>query len=234
MSYKKRIDGFERFRKDYSETSADYKKLLEEGQKPDILVIACSDSRIDPAILTRSDLGELFAVRNIAALVPPYTHGEENGTRAAIEYAVRSLRVRHIVVLGHAGCGGIRALATGDPPHFQFLHPWLQIGLEAKQALYSTLKNAPKSEKIKALEQAAIVLSLENLFSFPWIKAKHDDLHLHGWYFDLKECALLEYNPQNAEFENIALHTEALMPFNESKGLQYFLKTQSKKGAKAP
>lgn len=238
MPYKKLIEGFEKFREDYfrSDKRVAYQKLVEEGQKPETLVIACSDSRIDPAILTNSNPGEFFAVRNVAALVPPYNNGGLlRGTSSAIEFAVRQLQVKHIVILGHAGCGGINALATGnyqatENHRFQFLHHWLNIAGQAKDAIYTQLKTAPETEKIRALEQAAIVVSLENLLSFPWIKARHDSgsLHIHGWYFDMKTGALLEYNPAQGSFENITSRTEISPAPDNADYLIRFLEHYSK------
>ncbi|MCB1579861.1 MAG: carbonic anhydrase [Rhodospirillales bacterium] len=213
MAYKKLLDGFSLFKKDYfhSKKGEAYQKLVAEGQKPETLVIACSDSRIDPAILTYSDPGEFFAVRNVAALVPPYNNGGLlRGTSSAIEYAVRFLQVKHIVILGHAGCGGIGALATGnfqvtEYHNFEFLHHWLGIASEAKEQVFSVLSFAGEKQRTKALEQASILVSLENLRSFPWIKDKYErqELQIHGWYFDMKEGQLLEYNVEKGLFEDI-------------------------------
>ncbi|HOO51978.1 MAG TPA: carbonic anhydrase, partial [Alphaproteobacteria bacterium] len=195
----------------HSEKGEDYQRLVDEGQKPETLVIACSDSRIDPAILTYSDPGEFFAVRNVAALVPPYNNGGIlRGTSSAIEYAVRVLQVKHIVILGHAGCGGIDALATGDFQvtkyhNFEFLQHWLGIALEAKEQVFSVLNFYSQEEKTKALEQASILVSLENLLSFPWIrdKCERKELQIHGWYFDMKGGKLLEYSEEKGIFENV-------------------------------
>lgn len=213
MPYKKLIDGFHLFQQGYlkSEKGQNYKELVERGQKPEALVIACSDSRIDPAILTHSDPGEFFAVRNIAALVPPYNHaGTLQGTSSAIEYAVRHLEVKHIVILGHSGCGGINALATNNyqaTSHhsFQFLHDWLNIGLKAKEQVFKNFECSSDREKRRILEQATILVSIENLLSFPWIKDKCDreKLYIHGWYFDMVGGDLLEYNMIKNAFKNI-------------------------------
>lgn len=238
MPYQKLIKGFAKFKEDYfqSDRRDEYQKLVEEGQKPETLVIACSDSRIDPAILTHSDPGEFFAVRNVAALVPPYNNGGLlRGTSSAIEYAVRQLQVKHIVILGHAGCGGINALVTGnyqatEHHSFQFLHHWLRIAGDAKDAIDQKLKNADDAEKIKALEQASIVVSLENLLSFPWIKARYDsgDLHIHGWYFDMKAGNLLEYNAERASFEDVTDHSLSAIKLGNTDHLEHFLKNYSK------
>lgn len=214
MTYRKLIEGFEKFRAEYfdSPRKSDYERLVKEGQQPETLVIACSDSRIDPAILTDSHPGEFFAIRNVAAIVPPYNKdGTLLGTSSAIEYAVRFLKVKHIVVLGHAGCGGIQALATEnyqatEHHSFQFLNHWLGIGENAKNVIQNSLKDADPKELLTCLEKAMIVVSLENLLSFPWIKDKFDrqEIFIHGWYYDMCKGNLLEYDPMPGRFRNIS------------------------------
>ncbi len=238
MTYKKLIDGFHIFQKDYyeSEDNAFYKELAEHGQKPETLVIACSDSRIDPAILTQCDPGDLFAIRNVAALVPEYNNkrGLLRGTSSAIEYAVRHLEVKHIVILGHSGCGGVEALATGNfqatsNHSFQFLHHWLNIGTETKEGVFKTMTDVNEEERTCILGQALILNSLANLLSFPWIKDKceREELQIHGWYFDLLKGKLLEYDPKEKLFDDIH-HSEASAHFLKDKpALADFLKNYS-------
>ena len=195
MTYKKLIAGFHQFKETYfnSNKRVDYKKLVEEGQTPETLVIACSDSRIDPAIVTSSSPGEFFAVRNVGALVPPYDNGGMlHGTSSAIGYAVRILKVKHVVVFGHAHCGGVEALANREGRaygEYEFLDGWLSIGQEAKDEVDKRLEKHSPPQKIIALEQAVIVASLENLLTFPWLREAYErgDLELHGWYFDLTQ-----------------------------------------------
>jgi len=234
MPYKKLIAGFHIFKKNYfqSKDKELYQNLVDHGQKPETLIIACSDSRIDPAILTHSTPGDFFAIRNVAALVPPCNNtGILHGTSSAIEYAVRQLKVGHIVILGHAGCGGVNALATEnykaiDNNDFQFLHHWLGIAATAKEKVYNVLGEADDSTKTKALEQASILVSMENLLSFPWIKDKYTakEVQIHGWYFDMKKGDLLEYNPATFRFEEARQHdsTEALL--EEGLNIDSFLK----------
>ncbi|GJL85408.1 MAG: carbonic anhydrase [Micavibrio sp.] len=234
MPYKKLIDGFHLFQKEYtsSEKGAYYKKLIGREQKPETLVIACSDSRIDPAILTHSDPGEFFGIRNVAALVPPYNNaGLLRGTSSAIEYAVRHLEIKHIVILGHEGCGGVNALATGNYQatsnhNYQFLHHWLDIGAKAKEEVSHKLHDAQDEVKTRALEQATILVSMENLLSFPWIKDKCDreELQIHGWYFDKSEGQLLEYNAKNELFEKVGDSEAAPFFLKDKPNLNTFLK----------
>lgn len=183
----KLLDGFQSFRDTYfSETPQLFQTLSREGQKPGVLVIACSDSRVDPAILFNAAPGELFVVRNVANLVPPYQpDGQYHGTSAAIEFAVRDLEVSEILVLGHSSCGGIgalRDLARGHPENREFIGPWVAIAADACSA----------HADAREVEQAAIRQSVANLRSFPWLAEREaaGKLALHGWWFDLEAGTL--------------------------------------------
>ena len=202
---RKLIDGFGRFRTAHFETGGSlYQRLTREGQAPRTMVIACCDSRVDPAIVTDCDPGDLFVVRNVANLVPPYeTAGHYHGTSAALEFAVLGLNVRHVVVMGHARCGGIRALLGGLPQDSgvgQFIKPWMEI---ANAARHEAATAATAAEGERAVEQAAIRISLDNLMTFPWIRERTADgrLTLHGWYFDLDQGQLLHYRPDTGRYE---------------------------------
>ena len=194
-----------------SKKGENFYKLVRDGQNPETLFIACSDSRIDPAILTQSDPGEFFSIRNVAAFVPPYKNeGFLNGTSSAIEYAVRFLKVKHIVVMGHADCGGIQALATDNfelegEDDFEFLQEWLKLGKAAQSAIWDNINSQNNERKIRTLEQASILISLLNLLTYPWIKSKYDnnDLQIHGWYFEMAKGQLLEYCFEQNQFEEI-------------------------------
>jgi len=208
---KKLIDGFYRFRtQHYERDGTPFKQLVREGQAPKIMVIACCDSRVDPAIVTDCDPGDLFVVRNVANLVPPYeTSGHYHGTSAALEFAVRFLAVRHVVVLGHARCGGIRALmqgVDGGDDRSQFIQPWMEIATAARHKAMSGTAGQPSTDVERACEQAAIEVSLNNLLSFPWIRRRVEDrqLWLHGWYFDMDHGELLRYNPADGGFDSLS------------------------------
>jgi len=199
---KKLIAGFRRFHSEHFETEDGlYQRLTREGQSPRTMVIACCDSRVDPAIITDCDPGDLFVVRNVANLVPPYeTGGHYHGTSAALEFAVRVIGVRHVIVLGHARCGGIRSLINGLPGSGdigQFIRPWMAIAEEAR-----SIHDRGGPERPGAAEQAAIRVSLRNLLSFPWIRDAVDRrlLALHGWYFDMDEGDLLCYRETDQQF----------------------------------
>ncbi|MEK7696945.1 MAG: carbonic anhydrase, partial [Pseudomonadota bacterium] len=157
----KLIRGFHRFRTRYFETEQTlYQRLTQQGQSPQIMVIACCDARVDPALITDSDPGDLFVVRNVANLVPPQeTGGHYHGTSAAIEFAVRSLRVRHIIVRGHARCGGIHALLQGSGDanaSGQYIQPWMAIADEARTVALAAHGDPSSDAAQRTCEQAAI------------------------------------------------------------------------------
>jgi carbonic anhydrase len=206
MPFIKLVKGFRRFQKQYfKDDNNTYQKLIEQGQSPEALVIACSDSRNDPALLMNSEPGDLFVVRNVAAIVPPYgPDGNYHGTSAAIEFAVKGLKVKNIVVLGHALCGGVRELATGENAamNFEFLKSWIEIGAPARDAIKRELADAPLELRLRALEQAVIVTSINNLMTFPWIQEKvaSGEIRLHGWYFDMVNGQMMGYDFEKGSF----------------------------------
>jgi carbonic anhydrase len=200
MPFEKLVKGFRQFQTEYfNKDKRLYTRLVKQGQSPEALVIACSDSRNDPALLMRSEPGDIFVVRNVAAIVPPYgPDGNYHGTSAAIEFAVKGLRVKDIVILGHAQCGGIRELAQGSasPNRFEFLSSWIEIGSAARDAVHAGLQDASPEVRLRALEQAVILTSLNNLMTFPWIKTEVEAgrMALHGWYFDMLDGKMLNYD----------------------------------------
>ncbi len=186
------LNGFERFREKYFESSNKPYDHLKIAQQPNVLVIACSDSRVDPAILFDANPGDLFVVRNVANLVPPYSdHGCALGVSAALEFAVCQLEVKHVVVLGHSQCGGIQALASGADG--EFIPQWIEIAEDA----------ASVQSSARTLEQSSIRLSLRNLLTFPFVKKRVHDakLAIHGWYFDLDSGQLSAFDPEVDEFK---------------------------------
>lgn len=171
-------------------------------------MIACSDSRTDPALVLNSRPGDLFVVRNVAAIVPPYkTDSSHHGTSAAIEFAVRRLKVKHILVMGHSLCGGIQALTDLDKmkQEYEFLPQWMGIGASALETVARDPRNADPETRRHALEQAVILISLKNLLTFPWIKTEVDagKIDLHGWHLDISDGKLLHYEPDTDSFQDI-------------------------------
>ncbi|MHB8121168.1 MAG: carbonic anhydrase [Desulfuromonadaceae bacterium] len=200
------LAGFKRFRQHYFDPHEQRFAALQQGQNPKVLVIGCSDSRVDPAILTGCAPGELFVVRNVANLVPPCEYdNQHHGVSAALEYAVCHLEVERIIILGHSGCGGIGALmhgiSNGRPA--EFIGPWVNIAERARQQVLLELPDKDPATQSRACEQAAILVSLENLLTFPWIseRVESGSLLLHGWYFDIGIGQLYSYAPETAGFE---------------------------------
>ncbi len=201
---KKLGSGFKRFKKEYFGKNSTLFKELNKGQRPKTLVISCSDSRVDPAIMFDCRPGELFIVRNVANLVPSYNpDGGVHGVSAALEFAVCNLKVENIVVLGHSQCGGIMALLGGNSG--EFISQWMDTAKSAKIEALTVSKGKSKKIRQKNCEHAAIKLSYSNLLTFPWIKerVKSDKLALYAWYFDLGKGILQQYSPKSGKFEMV-------------------------------
>ena len=202
---KQLITGFTDFRKNFfGKDSGFYQKLTRRGQTPKIMVIACSDSRVDPAILFGTRPGELFVIRNVANLVPPYQPDDSfHGTSAAIEFGVRDLEIQDIVIVGHAFCGGIDVLCShtlGEKDdNREFITSWIKIALPAMESIN---KSSKKEDMIHDAEKASIVNSIKNLRTFPWIVSLEEQskLRIHGWWFDMEHGALWTCEDGQKEF----------------------------------
>jgi len=210
----KLVAGFRKFRDKYfAGEHALYARLSSTtnggGQAPKTLIIGCSDSRVDPAIITSASPGELFIVRNIANLVPPYeTKGGRHGVSSAIEFAVINLKVENVIVLGHRQCGGIRALMTNQLVRpGGFVEQWMNIAREAKERVLSKFAGADEDVLCRHCELESIITSLENLRTFPFVEEAIQErgLTLMGIYFDLEQGTLLEYDSEIKQFKNIEL-----------------------------
>jgi len=185
-----------------------YRKLGEEGQHPNIMIIACCDSRVDPATIFDATPGELFVVRNVANLVPPFEpHGDYHGTSAALEFAVTGLEVEHIVVLGHARCGGIQAFLDGvdsGKPGDSFIAKWMSLlnpgrGTALRPGLVG------QEARLRALELEGIRHSIDNLETFPFVRERENAgrLIIHGGYFGVATGELLSLNRETGAFEPV-------------------------------
>lgn len=215
------VEGYHSFLGDrFRAEQARFRELAEIGQSPTTMVIGCCDSRVSPEVIFDAGPGELFVVRNVANLVPPYTPDDDyHGTSAALEFAVMSLKVSNIVVLGHAQCGGVRGFASNEVnPEGQPLSPgdfigkWIKLIAPAYEALGS-----PKGDIggfINELELESIKQSLANLRTFPWVKALEESgkLSLYGAYFGVMDGRLRAYDPQANAFTPIGgeAHSAAL------------------------
>lgn len=182
------LAGFERFRtRYYNHDGSLLAALSSQGQAPKALVVACCDSRVDPAIILDVDPGELFVIRNVANLVPPEEQGGTyHGTSAAVQFAVQTLNVEHIVILGHSHCGGIQAL-MGEGAAGRYIGAWMSIAAAAREQVLQAYPEAAQADQAHACELAALRVSLNNLRTFPWIeeRVQRGELTLHAWYFDI-------------------------------------------------
>jgi len=207
------IDGHREFRtKNFAHISDRYRQLAEQGQGPDTMVIACCDSRAAPETIFNSLPGEIFVVRNVANLVPPYEpDGHYHATSAALEFAVQSLKVKNIVVLGHGRCGGIEAalnpaaepLSPGD-----FIGKWMELLSPPAQAIVAN-EWMTRAERQTALEHISIRFSIANLRTFPCVSILEgrERLNLHGAWFDISEGILWIMDPEKGDFSRIAADT---------------------------
>ncbi len=207
---KRLLEGYANFRKGrYASEAERYMTLGEGSQKPTIMMIACCDSRAAPETIFDAGPGEIFVVRNVANLVPPYTpDGGHHATSAALEFAVLSLGVRYLVVMGHGRCGGIRA-AVGDAgplSHTDFIGSWMRA---IKDVARSVTNNHGEDETIRErhIERASIEHSIANLRTFPWIRTKENrkELSIHGIWFDISLGELHTYNEEEAIWELITV-----------------------------
>lgn len=199
------VAGFKRFReRSLDGNDAQFQDLVQFGQAPSTLVVACCDSRVDPALILDCAPGDLFVIRNVANLVPPAeTQGHYHGTSAALEFGVRNLGVQHIIVLGHAQCGGIHALLEGGVSKDEsFIAEWMGIAEAARKQVECEYAQANSVTRHRACEQSSILVSLDNLMTFSWIRERVEQnrLALHGWYFDIERGELLGYNPTTRQF----------------------------------
>jgi carbonic anhydrase len=212
MALESLLKGFADFRVGYYREHLDlFEKLATQGQSPKILIVGCADARVDPGILTQTKPGDIFTVRNIGAIVPPAQippDERQHGTSAAIEFAVRGLEVEHVVILGHALCGGIAALVDGDRSAFadyDYLSTWTAVAQSVRDHAMAELQGRPRAEINRAVEQASVVNSVVNLMGFPWVaeRVAAGKLVLHAWWFNFAEGQLHAFNPDTAAFDPV-------------------------------
>jgi carbonic anhydrase len=188
MTINKLLKGFDSFCQQYASSDINLMaKLAKAGQTPEIMMVACSDSRVDPALLFQCDPGELFILRNVANLVPPYEcDHRHHGTSAALEFGICYLKVKHLVILAHSQCGGIQAhMSENKLIQNDFLGDWLSL-----------LHNAEKSHHPDECAQNALLFSYQNCLTFPWIQQALNDgtLKIHLWFFDILQVRLKSYD----------------------------------------
>ena len=197
-SFKKIIKGYRDFRKRYATgDNSIMQNLAYHGQKPEIMVVACCDSRVDPALILQCEPGDLFVVRNVANIVPPHeTDDRHHGTSAALEFGVCHLKVKHLIILGHSQCGGIEALLNGaNLKQNDFITNWV--------SLINT--NSATVKDIDAFAKQALTYSYQNCLTFPWIKerVRQKKLTIHLWFFDIKTAEISAYSFTEKQYQTL-------------------------------
>jgi carbonic anhydrase len=198
------IEGFRRFKESWFKSARKAKSVFKE-QSPQVLVIACSDSRVDPALLFDADPGDFFMIRNLASLVPPYVRDSSfHGISAALEYAIRKIKVSHVIVMGHTHCAGIATLVSDEDSGTEFIEPWLNIA-EPALLRVNVMEHVDDEAKHRACEREAILVSLGNLLTFPYIKERTQagELFIHGWYFNMTKGTLERWSPKDKAFVSL-------------------------------
>lgn len=193
-SFNKILNGYQLFRKKYALGDNSVMQYLSHyGQNPQIMVVSCCDSRVDPALILQCDPGDLFVVRNVANIIPPYEKDEtHHGTSAALEFGIRVLKVHHLILLGHSQCGGIQLLLNQDKPPNDFITSWVSL-----VKINNVHLQEPDNFTKLALNQ-----SYENCLTFPWIKERveQNNLNIHLWFFDVKHGEILTQNNKEKQY----------------------------------
>lgn len=190
----------------WAENRAWYRRLADEGQRPRAMVISCCDSRVHVTSIFGADQGEFFVHRNIANLVPPHApDGQQHGTSAAVEYAVTTLRVAHLIIVGHSSCGGVKGchdMCSGTAPELEEKSSFVGRWMDLLRPGYERVKDLPAGEQLRALEREAVLVSLENLMTFPFVKAavEAEEMTLHGLWNDIAQGGLEYYDPESKTF----------------------------------
>ncbi|HSX21127.1 MAG TPA: carbonic anhydrase [Gammaproteobacteria bacterium] len=196
-SFNKIIQGYQGFRDKYVHGDKDVMQYLSKyGQQPKVMVVACCDSRVDPALILQCDPGDLFVVRNVANIVPPFEKDEaHHGTSAALEFGICFLQVKHLILLGHSQCGGIQALLnsnSAEPAQDDFITNWVSV-----------IKHAGTGQHdVDNCAKHALNESYRNCLTFPWIKQRLDQqkLIIHLWFFDIQSGQIFSYNATSKEY----------------------------------
>jgi carbonic anhydrase len=197
-------DRYRRFKHRHFDANI-YEELATYGQSPDVMIVSCCDSRVDPETIFSAMPGELFVMRNVANLIPPYeTGGTYHGVSAAIEFAVLNLRIRHLLIMGHSGCGGVKAALDREvrETEGQFITKWMAMLDTARLAVLASHQGASRKDMAIALEHEGIKASLKNLRTFPFLAERENNgkLALHGAYFDIATGNLSVLNETTGQF----------------------------------
>ena len=193
----------------YAENHAWFRRLSTEGQHPRAMVISCCDSRVHVTSIFGADTGEFFIHRNIANLVPPYEpDGDHHGTSATVEYAVTALKVAHVIVMGHSSCGGVKGcldMCSGRAPALEEKSSFVGRWMDILRPGYEKVKDLPEDKVSKALEHQAVLTSLENLMTFPFVReaVENEELTLHGLWHEIGKGSIEVFDPKLGRFEEI-------------------------------
>lgn len=203
-------DRYRRFKyRHFVPNASHYEDLATHGQNPETMVISCSDSRVDPETIFSAMPGELFVLRNIANLVPPFeTGGNYHGVSSAIEFAILNLNLKHLIVIGHSGCGGIKAALNQNAAiqtEAKFISRWMSMLDDARLAVLKDNPNASPEERQRALELEGVKQTLTNLRTFPFVREREEQgqLQLHGAHFDIKSGTLSVYDNETKKFQSL-------------------------------
>lgn len=199
-SLKKIIQGYAAFRDKYALGDHSVMQYLANyGQQPEAMVVACCDSRVDPALILQCDPGDLFVTRNVANIIPPYEKDQGyHGTSAALEFGIRHLHVKHLIILGHSQCGGISAIVNQDElPENDFITKWVSL----------VKRDHAHFEDSDYYAKLALTHSYHNCLTFPWIKERVADksLAIHLWYFNIKDGEIITYSHEHGRYEKLEL-----------------------------
>lgn len=203
-------DRFRRFKfRHFAPNQDHYEELATYGQNPDTMIISCCDSRVDPETIFNAMPGELFVMRNVANLVPPYeTGGKYHGVSSAIEFAVMNLRIKHLIVMGHSGCGGIKAALdqhAAIETEAKFISRWMSMLSEARLSVLAAHQMSTQAERVTALEFEGIKSSIRNLRTFPFVRELEEKgrLDLCGAHFDISTGMLSVLNHTSGKFYSL-------------------------------
>jgi carbonic anhydrase len=199
-SFVKLLQGYQLFRRKYALGDNSVMQYLSNyGQQPEVMVVSCCDSRVDPALILQCDPGDLFVVRNVANIIPPYEKDEaHHGTSAALEFGICFLKVKHLILLGHSQCGGIQALLdNNDEVKDDFIKNWVSL-IKTKRI---------ETQDPDDYAKLALNKSLQNCLTFPWIKSKvlQKELDIHLWFFDVKKGQIFTYFGAGEEYQPLEL-----------------------------
>lgn len=198
--------GLHHFRESFFRKEEEFFHRISSGQNPEVLFITCSDSRVDPNLVTQSRPGELFIVRNVGNIVPPHDAiRDKNSVAAALEYAVGALKVKDIVICGHSNCGALQAMFSTDVgmPGYAHLRNWLSLASPLHDIMQQYYGTRTRAVFARIAEEENVLLQLENIQTYPFINEalQAGTLRLHGWYYDIGNGRVYAYNPETESFD---------------------------------